>query len=415
MPATGNEAIRLSQLKSWWDTTIATISASINNKLDKPGTAATAGQVLSNNGTQNVWIDAPGGGSYVLPPAEEETLGGVTFSTGKAGYSGVVGNGTDELIVQNPVGKTSGAVMVVDDAYPTNPLELKVYGNTRQNMWVNPSGVYAGVSFTENEDGSVSVSGTSTSVVSAKKGQVFTFKPSTQYAFSVDKPVQSSSDPAGGSFYIEFHSSDGAGIAVQTKYVGYGSTTSITFTTTSDTAWAYIGFYCAAEKTVSGTYRVMLNEGDSAEPWCKPGLNSVSELSVVFEDDAEPANQTTVPIDQQGNQLCSLPDGTRDELDVVTGEIEKKVGYIASYDGEEVGENYISSALTETGEIASGAQVVYKLSEPQTIQLTPPELPALPSPNATAYASANVEAESEMVYVQLLNVVLSKLTSVYVE
>ena len=51
MTATGNEATRLSQLKSWWDTTIATINASINNKLDKPGTAATAGQVLSNNGT----------------------------------------------------------------------------------------------------------------------------------------------------------------------------------------------------------------------------------------------------------------------------------------------------------------------------------------------------------------------------
>ena len=63
MPATGNEATRLSQLKSWWDTTIATINASIATKLDKPSTAATAGQVLSNNGTQNVWIDAPSGGT----------------------------------------------------------------------------------------------------------------------------------------------------------------------------------------------------------------------------------------------------------------------------------------------------------------------------------------------------------------
>ena len=46
MPATGNEATRLSQLKSWWDTTIATINASINNKLDKPGT-------LIKNGAQS--------------------------------------------------------------------------------------------------------------------------------------------------------------------------------------------------------------------------------------------------------------------------------------------------------------------------------------------------------------------------
>lgn len=62
MTATGNEAVTLAQLKSWWDTTIATIDASIATKLDKPSTAATAGQVLSNNGTKNVWIDAPSGG-----------------------------------------------------------------------------------------------------------------------------------------------------------------------------------------------------------------------------------------------------------------------------------------------------------------------------------------------------------------
>lgn len=73
MPATGNEATRLSQLKSWWDATIATINASIATKLDKPSTAATAGQVLSNNGTQNVWIDAPSGG--------EGTLGVVQFAS----------------------------------------------------------------------------------------------------------------------------------------------------------------------------------------------------------------------------------------------------------------------------------------------------------------------------------------------
>lgn len=78
MPATGNEAVKLSQLKSWWDATIATINASINNKLDKPGTAATAGQVLSNNGTQNVWIDAPGGGTTIsVAEAGEGTLGAV--------------------------------------------------------------------------------------------------------------------------------------------------------------------------------------------------------------------------------------------------------------------------------------------------------------------------------------------------
>ena len=84
MPATGNEATRLSQLKSWWDTTIATINASINNKLDKPGTAATAGQVLSNNGTQNVWIDAPSGGKTYTGTAPIN-VSGTTISVAEAG------------------------------------------------------------------------------------------------------------------------------------------------------------------------------------------------------------------------------------------------------------------------------------------------------------------------------------------
>lgn len=84
MPATGNEATRLSQLKSWWDTTIATINASINNKLDKPSTAATAGQVLSNNGTQNVWVDAPSGGETYTVTAPIN-VSGTTISVAEAG------------------------------------------------------------------------------------------------------------------------------------------------------------------------------------------------------------------------------------------------------------------------------------------------------------------------------------------
>lgn len=84
MPATGNEATRLSQLKSWWDATIATINASIATKLDKPSTAATAGQVLSNNGTQNVWIDAPGGGKTYTGTAPID-VSGTVISVAEAG------------------------------------------------------------------------------------------------------------------------------------------------------------------------------------------------------------------------------------------------------------------------------------------------------------------------------------------
>lgn len=84
MPATGNEGTRLSQLKSWWDTTIATINSNIATKLDKPSTAATAGQVLSNNGTQNVWIDAPSGGE-TYTGTSPINVSGTTISVAEAG------------------------------------------------------------------------------------------------------------------------------------------------------------------------------------------------------------------------------------------------------------------------------------------------------------------------------------------
>lgn len=84
MTATGNEAVKLSQLKSWWDATIATINASIATKLDKPSTAATAGQVLSTNGTQNVWIDAPSGGKTYTGTAPID-VSGTVISVAEAG------------------------------------------------------------------------------------------------------------------------------------------------------------------------------------------------------------------------------------------------------------------------------------------------------------------------------------------
>ena len=84
MPATGNEATRLSQLKSWWDATLPKINLSINSKLDKPSAAATAGQVLSNNGTQNVWIDAPSGGDAYTGTAPIN-VSGTAISVAEAG------------------------------------------------------------------------------------------------------------------------------------------------------------------------------------------------------------------------------------------------------------------------------------------------------------------------------------------
>ena len=152
-----------------------------------------------------------------------------------------------------------------------------VYGNTRQNLWVNPSGTKNGVTATSNADGSLTVAGTATGTVDTYT-RVYVLRPGSTYTVSVDKVVQSSNDPSNGCFFLEMHDSDSK---LLTKYVGYGTATAVTFVVPDGTTFARVGFYCARGTTVYGTYRVMLNEGSEAEPWCPPGLSSVSELGVV--------------------------------------------------------------------------------------------------------------------------------------
>ena len=175
--------------------------------------------------------------------------------------------------------------------------------------------------------------------------------------------------------------------------------------------------------------------------------------------DYEPPNINTVPIDLQGNELCSLPDGTRDVLDVVTGVIEKSTmlfepdgsedwAYEGNYASTGGGYYYTrlvdsvedSAALYNTNSVSDRFRVVsiryamdlsgvigygngmynfrirpyeesvqnesslaafkqwlannrpkfvLPLLAHETVQLTPPDFPALPEGTAHAWLSAN--------------------------
>ena len=149
-----------------------------------------------------------------------------------------------------------------------------VFGNTRQNLWVNPSRTSNGVTCTANEDGSVTLSGTSTGEAWIGYGKRYVLRPGGTYTLSLDKDIASSKT------HFRVESRDSENIGTQLAIVSKAG--SIAFTVPSDSA------YCncllsvkGANIAVSGTYRVMLNEGSEAEPWCPPGLNGVDELSVV--------------------------------------------------------------------------------------------------------------------------------------
>lgn len=173
----------------------------------------------------------------------------------------------------------SGEVIEVPATPGTLVPGLTVYGNTRQNLWVNPSGTRNGVTVAANANGSITLSGTPASTTSIRTDAIYVLRPGTTYTVSIDKNM-----PAGVIFTVLLKEADDT--TLQQITVGRsGESTRATFTVPKD-GFAYVKFDIffneqAVGSTVSGTYRVMLNEGDEAEPWCPPGLNGVEELEVV--------------------------------------------------------------------------------------------------------------------------------------
>ena len=171
-------------------------------------------------------------------------------------------------------------VLSADDAYATKPRRLTVYGATRQNLWVNPSGTQNGVTVTSNADGSFTLSGTASSQSIVRKTS-YALVPGKSYCLSIDSNI--TEDAPSGTAYTEvdvvFYSSSDKWLA--SARIGYGSVLSATFLVPADAAYSLFRIVVKSGDTVSGTYRVMLNEGSTAEPWCPPGLNGVDELSIV--------------------------------------------------------------------------------------------------------------------------------------
>ena len=191
---------------------------------------------------------------------------------------------------------------------------LTVYGSTRQNLWENPNTRTSnGITLTKNDDGTVTVEGTATADTWIFFDRIYTVRPNVEYTLSVDKLVANSGEDVVYGFCVEERTSTGASIGT---FLSVGKTgTEYTRAMHSNTASAFCGFRAYKGAAVSGTYRVMLNEGSEAQPWCPPGIHGVEDLTLkVGGEDGEGGVST--PIDLQGHALHSLPDGTRDELHV---------------------------------------------------------------------------------------------------
>lgn len=156
--------------------------------------------------------------------------------------------------------------------------DMVVYGKTVQNLWVNPSGTANGVTFTPNASGSVTISGSPTgSNNRANSENIYVLKPNTQYTISIDRALGSNS-------YVMLVGYDVDGDQVPSTAAVVTLTrdeTFETFTVPSDVVSCTCSMQVNLNGTASGTYRIMLNEGSTAEPWCPPGLSSIDEVELV--------------------------------------------------------------------------------------------------------------------------------------
>ena len=168
-------------------------------------------------------------------------------------------------ILHREVGPDS--VVTADDSFPAKPVEMVVYGNTTQNLWVNPNGTSSGVTVTSNADGSMTISGTSTGDFYIYS-TIYSLKPGSTYTLSIDKAITAviSIQAYNSDGYISDNASIGSN--------GYSTNKAVL---PQNATYARLMIQGTAGRTLSGTYRVMLNEGSTAEPWCPPGLNSVGD------------------------------------------------------------------------------------------------------------------------------------------
>ena len=180
-----------------------------------------------------------------------------------------VGAGLDGSMSGNDVLTTTEALV------GSTPIEMRIQGNTVQNLWVNPINTQNGVAITESDDGGITITGTTTATTTVMTDAIYTMRPSTTYSIGADKMTNAS----GFVFSVYQYSSEDGLLAGSDSVTN----TSKGRTITTNSQMAYVKFVVVIPSgtTVSETYHVMLNEGEELKPWCKPGLNSVDEISVV--------------------------------------------------------------------------------------------------------------------------------------
>ena len=251
------------------------VLAKLNETYELPvATASTLGGVK----IKNVMVDAATSGFVSIDKNNLVYVGGNAIGSTQLA-SGAVTEKKLSTEVQEKlnekgnvlVGTATGYVAHADDAYAAKPREVRIEGRTVKNLWVNPNTSVNSVSATSNADGSVTVSGTPTAESNLHSAKSFVLRPGSTYYLSCS-PAPSGfsvgiSQYVDGSFKRTIQMPDGGGAVTIDSDVDY-----VTF--------VLFGFTIGTP--LSGTYRVMLVEGDTAPDCFVPtGLHSVEPKELV--------------------------------------------------------------------------------------------------------------------------------------
>ena len=139
---------------------------------------------------------------------------------------------------------------------------------------------------------------------------------------------------------------------------------------------------------VNLVFRLMVNSGSTALPWEPytggvPGVNPYAgEINVSVSDGGTQSQTLTlsipgglpgIPVDSGGNYTDeSGQQWIADVKDYGTGKYTQNIGQIASYNGEGVGDVWMSS----TGQLTTGANVIYQLATPIVTDISAEEIAA---------------------------------------
>ena len=194
----------------------------------------------------------------------------------------------------------------IPDYVPYGCIQIK---NVGKNL-VNPNGVSkieSDLTFTNNGNGIFTVSGTSTTNRS--------FRLSTQQIeLNANQPyTQSVITIAGTKIGEVVVSVKNRSNKITYNYIAGNQT----ITSTENLITNTYTYYIAAGKTVNWTFKVQLEKGSTST-------------------DYETYQENILNLDLQGNELCSLPDGTKDELIIENGraKIIKRIGKVV-FNGSE--------------------------------------------------------------------------------